>query len=51
MKTGRLGCGMVLAHILMGDGEVHLELGPSLFIGGSAFPIAAGIGEKAGTKN
>ena len=42
---------MALTHLLMGDGEVYLELVPILFIGGSAFPIAAGIGKKAGTKN
>ena len=51
MKTVRLGRGLVLTHILVDDGEVHLELVPSLFIDGSSFPIAAGIGKKTGTKN
>ena len=35
----------------MGDGEVYLELFPILIIGGLAFPITAGIGEKSGAKN
>ena len=51
MKPGRLGRGLALAHLLMGNGEVYLELVPSLIIGGSAFPIAAGIREKGGAKN
>ena len=46
MKTYRLGRGLALTHLLMGDGEVYLELVPSLIIGVSAFPVAAGTGKR-----